>query len=142
MARIRLKIKTNKIVEKKKLEQIGKYLVENMKKELKFEIGKPTKLTEAIKYRLEKNKVIVYTDNEILTFIEKGTKSHIIRPKKAQALSFRAGNSGTYKNGGKFQFGDRIFAKEVHHPGTDPRPFFSRTFFKSKPVIEKVLNMK
>jgi hypothetical protein len=45
--------------------------------------------------------------------VHDGTRPHIIRPKRAQALRFRIG-------------GRVVFAKVVHHPGTRPRPFLDK----------------
>ncbi|QNL30149.1 tail assembly chaperone [Gordonia phage Mariokart] len=42
--------------------------------------------------------------------VEKGTRPHVIRARNADALHFKVG-------------GRDIFAREVHHPGTRPRPF-------------------
>lgn len=42
-----------------------------------------------------------------------GTRPHIIRPKKAQALRFTVA-------------GHTVFAKVVHHPGTKPNPYLTR----------------
>lgn len=44
-------------------------------------------------------------------FLEEGTRAHIIKPKKASCLRFYGKN------------GKPVFAKKVHHPGTDPSPF-------------------
>lgn len=48
-------------------------------------------------------------------YVEFGTIPHIIRPVNAKALKFKVD-------------GKTIFAKEVHHPGTDPQPFIRPTF--------------
>ena len=141
MVKLHLKIKIEKGAEEK-LHKIGRFLVERMKKTLVMNIGKPTKLTESIKYRVENNTVIIYTDNEILTFIEEGTKPHKIRPKNKKLLVFEANKRGTRKDGSKFVYGDLIFAKVVNHPGTDPKPFFSSVFFESEGVIKQFLNEK
>lgn len=45
--------------------------------------------------------------------VNDGTRPHIIRPRRAQALRFRMG-------------GRIVFAKLVHHPGTRARPFLDR----------------
>lgn len=42
--------------------------------------------------------------------VELGTRPHVIRARNADALHFQMG-------------GRDIFAREVHHPGTRPRPF-------------------
>lgn len=58
--------------------------------------------------------------------VHDGTRPHMIRP--------RAGRSGRPKRGGgtkptylRFEIGGRVvYAREVRHPGTDPRPFLDR----------------
>lgn len=53
-------------------------------------------------------------------FVVKGTKKHIIRPKK---------------KGGVLVFnsrGTKVFAKIVHHPGTKPNDFMSRALREAK----------
>ncbi len=55
----------------------------------------------------------VYTigsDVEYAPYVNDGTRPHIIRPKRAQALRFVIG-------------GRVVFARVVHHPGTKARPF-------------------
>lgn len=42
--------------------------------------------------------------------VHEGTRPHVIRPRRAKALAFDIG-------------GRKVFATEVHHPGTRPRPF-------------------
>jgi hypothetical protein len=45
-------------------------------------------------------------------FLEKGTRPHIIRARRAAALRFEMG-------------GRVVFARSVHHPGTRARPFLT-----------------
>jgi len=141
MVKLHMKIKVNNSVEKK-LDQIGKVVTDRMKLLLEGNVGHSTPLSDSIKYRVEKNKVIIYTDNKILTYLEEGTKPHKIRAKNGKSLAFRAQNSGKRKDGSKFSFGDKMLVKEVNHPGTDPKPFFSPGFFLSKHDIEAILKGK
>lgn len=46
-------------------------------------------------------------------FVVKGTRPHIIRPVRARALRFTVG-------------GRVVYAKIVHHPGTEPNDFLTR----------------
>jgi len=142
MVKLHFNIKINQKAASEKLDKIGKYLVLKMQQELEAVVGKKTKFTENVKYKIEKNKVIIYTDNEILTYIEEGTEPHIIRPKNKKALAFQAGHNYKTKQGQQVVAGDNVVLKQVKHPGTDPKPFFSPVFFKSKPIIEKFLNEK
>lgn len=134
---LKFKFKVNEKVAQDKLNMIGKAVSMKMQTALRAAVG-TTKLTQEIKYKVEDNRVIIYTENKILTYIEKGTKPHIIRPKNKKALAWQKGTGAGSLKG----FGDMVFAKEVHHPGTDPRPFFSSGFFASKPLIQKILGNK
>jgi hypothetical protein len=53
--------------------------------------------------------------------IEKGSRPHIIKPKKAKVLAW----GGNRRLSGKLRKGSRAtnFATIVHHPGTKPYPF-------------------
>lgn len=55
----------------------------------------------------------VGSDVEYAEMVHDGTRPHIIRPVRAQALRFRMG-------------GRLVFAKVIHHPGTRARPFLDR----------------
>lgn len=66
------------------------------------------------------------TQSNIMVWVDDGTKPHIIRPKKAGFLAFQTGFIAKTKpsqimSGPGANFGLTAFAKEVHHPGTDPR---------------------
>jgi hypothetical protein len=87
------------------------------------------KFEKMIEVKKDRQEIFVGTDNKIYRFVDKGTKRHKIRPKKAGGtLAFPSmfipktspgkmvasfGQSG----------GDTLFAKEVNHPGTKPRKF-------------------
>lgn len=55
---------------------------------------------------------IVVCDHPAASFVLRGTKQHVIRPRKGKFLVF------TPKGGGK-----KVFARVVHHPGTKPNNF-------------------
>lgn len=63
-------------------------------------------------------------------YLEYGTKPHIIRPKNKKTLRFPAAGVSTTL-GGRVRTGEVrrlgkgafVFAGEVHHPGTKPKPF-------------------
>lgn len=76
--------------------------------------------------------ILVGTDDEIYGYVDEGTKPHIIKPKRARALSFQWGGKGSYmaktKPGviGSQPGGPRgpmVSFKQVHHPGTKARGF-------------------
>jgi hypothetical protein len=56
-------------------------------------------------------------------FVEYGTRPHIIRPRNGKFLRFPANGRSARLTGSVRRGGDAVFAREVHHPGTKPRPF-------------------
>ena len=60
-----------------------------------------------------RSKFTIGSDVEYAAFVNDGTRPHIIRPRRAQALRFVIG-------------GRVVFAKVVHHPGTRARPFLDK----------------
>lgn len=72
--------------------------------------------------------MIAGTDDRIYSFVNFGTKPHIIRPRRAKALAFfskyRAKTQpGSLKSGPGGASGNRVFAKFVNHPGFKGRRF-------------------
>lgn len=67
-------------------------------------------------------------NKQIWQWVTGGTKPHIIRAKNAPMLAFQLGYvphtspGGGYGGAGRAT-GPWAFAKEVHHPGTEPREF-------------------
>lgn len=58
------------------------------------------------------------------TFLEEGTRPHVIRPRRAKALRFLN------------PAGDVIFAKVVHHPGTRAQPWLEPAIANSADDFE------
>lgn len=78
--------------------------------------------------------LIVGTTDEIYGYVDRGTKPHIIRPKKAKVLAFPGGKYhaktkprfiGSMPGGSS---GATVFSQEVHHPGTKARKFTEELF--------------
>lgn len=57
--------------------------------------------------------VRVTADVNYATFVENGTRPHVIRPRRAQVLKFKVG-------------GRTVYAKVVHHPGTKGVHFMAK----------------
>ena len=79
----------------------------------------------------------ISTKNDVYSYVNEGTRAHVIRPRMASRLvffrtGFRAKTSpGVIGSGsGRRASRDLTFAKEVHHPGTKARNF-------SKQIKEK-----
>jgi hypothetical protein len=133
-----------KKVHKEQLERIGKLVAEKWKLIMLGYMGKDeSPLTDTIKYTVTNSGVSIYSDNDIVLYLEKGTRPHIIRPKKpGGSLAFRTKESGTRKDGSRYSHGDTIYTKEVHHPGFEPRPAASEALFLSQNEIKKILSEK
>ena len=56
------------------------------------------------------------------TAVERGTRPHSIVPKRAKALRFAPGGSGTL-SGRPRSGGAVVFARKVRHPGSKAQPF-------------------
>lgn len=56
-------------------------------------------------------------------FVERGTRPHIIRPRNTKALRFAASAAGQRLSGSARRGAAVIFARVVHHPGTQAQPF-------------------
>jgi len=85
-------------------------------------------------FRPKKVTASVTTKDLRWLWTDKGTKPHIIKPKRAKVLAFPSGfapkskpNSLRAREG--FSGGPTVFSKGVKHPGTKPRNF--------TPLIEK-----
>lgn len=68
------------------------------------------------------------TDNRIYGYVTRGTRAHIIRPRRAKMLAFRVGyrakttprTLGSRRGGAS---GAQVYAQLVLHPGTEARQF-------------------
>jgi hypothetical protein len=90
--------------------------------------------------------VQVTTDNKVYGYVDAGTRPHIIKPKKrGNVLAFAGGKYraktkprviGSTSGGAS---GAKVFAKEVHHPGTDAREFTETIAKKWKPELQRVV---
>lgn len=76
---------------------------------------------------------------EIYGYVDQGTRPHLITPKNGPFLSFHTGYSpktlakpARTVGGGGTSSGPRVFAKVVHHPGSEAREF-------SKTIAEDIL---
>lgn len=86
---------------------------------------------------------------EIYTYVDQGTKPHLIVPVHAKLLKFRTGyQPKTLPNparvviqpaGGKAT-GSQVFAKLVHHPGSEPRGFSKAIAGDLQPDFSRVID--
>lgn len=84
--------------------------------------SKKPKFTVSIEQNGDDYIVTASTDSEIYGYVDLGTRSHIIRPKRSRYLRFQSGyrskgRTGVIGSQAGGSFGDAVFAKEVHHPG-------------------------
>lgn len=82
---------------------------------------------------------------EIWSMLDKGTEAHTIRAKNAEFLAFssdykaktRPGEFASFAGGSS---GETVFAKEVQHPGTEPRDWSVDLAAKYKPRFYELSN--
>jgi len=87
--------------------------------------------------------ILVATDNEVYGYVDRGTKEHLIQPKKPDGvLAFKSRyrpktipNMIGSRSGGSS--GDTVFAKWVIHPGTKARNFSKVISKKWKPIYKR-----
>lgn len=89
-----------------------------------------------------KLKAEVYTQHAIYTYVVRGTKAHVITPKRAPVLRFQPGftpktfprriSSSRGSRSGNF-----VAAKKVFHPGTEARDFDIVIAEQLQPVLVK-----
>lgn len=121
----------NKVFEdylKERLKLVGKLVVDKANEILirQSNYGHDSKHFHTLKYKVEGLDVVIYSGDEVLGYIEHGTKPHIIEPNKKKSLKFNVE-------------GNEHFSKKVHHPGTDPRPFLSQAIFVSRDEIIRIM---
>lgn len=77
----------------------------------------PGHMGDFVQWRVEEGpkglQGVITCDHPAVIFVLKGTRPHLIRPRRAKALRFDVG-------------GTTVFAKLVHHPGTRPNDFMAR----------------
>lgn len=86
-------------------------------------------------------------DKAIWTYVDQGTKPHVILPRNAPRLRFRTGyNPKTLASpartvsGGGMATGPTVFAKKVNHPGTEAREFTKTIAEDIKPGFRKEID--
>lgn len=125
------------------LSKIAQQELEKEAKTIQRELGYPTKtwkrkVTFEIDHATDKQ-VQVSTDDKVYEYLDKGTKPHIIRPKRAKRLHFFAsGFVAKTRVGilnaraGRKATKDETFAQEVHHPGIRARKWSKLVRERSK----------
>ncbi|WP_326597126.1 hypothetical protein [Streptomyces sp. NBC_01803] len=77
----------------------------------------PGRMGAFVSWRVEEGPTgltgIIVCDHPATRYVLDGTRPHVIRPRRRQALRFEVG-------------GRTVFAAYVRHPGTRPNPFLTR----------------
>jgi HK97 gp10 family phage protein len=157
---IRMKKRLEDIISREKLakflEESAKFVFAEVRERAPVRTGR---LRESITLvKVSDLHYVVGSSLEYAVFVEKGTRPHIIRPKRARALRFTVGGQTVFaarvvqpSRGGlvitpkrrralKFEIPQRvIFAKKVEHPGTAPQSFFLRALQKYRAQWKKIL---
>ena len=102
----------------------------------------PWKTSVQFTIRTQGESRIVSTESKVYKYVTLGTAPHVIRPKTAKVLRFKAGytaatSPGSLQTGSGRADGEEMFRREVNHPGIKPRRFeklvaekFQKTFAK------------
>jgi HK97 gp10 family phage protein len=88
------------------------YLKSEMEARVPVKTGR---LRQSIQVRPSGKTVVIGPDTEYAGFVEFGTGPHVIKAKKAKALSFYIG-------------GQQVIVKQVNHPGSKAKPFVRPAF--------------
>jgi phage gpG-like protein len=75
------------------------------------------RLRASLKMTESGDTVTISTNVAYAEYVHDGTRPHVIRPNRRQALRFVVG-------------GRVVYAKVVHHPGTRARPFLTRALME------------
>ncbi len=98
---------------KKSLERVAAHVTREAQR--RAPVGKHKgggNLRQSIKYApLGQSAFIVQVNAKYGIYVEKGTKPHVIVPRRKKALAFTVG-------------GKKVVTKRVNHPGTKAQPFF------------------
>ena len=79
-------------------------------------------LASQISSVVEKDSAAIYAKAPYSAYVEFGTRPHLILPKRARALRFEVD-------------GEVVFARRVHHPGTQPQPFLFPAVYEAIPEL-------
>ena len=93
-------------------DKLADYAVKTMKEKAPKRTGKLRKSIRKVRRGFE---AYVFPTVPYAIFVEYGTRPHLIRPVRAQALRFET------------RTGKIVFTRLVRHPGTKPRPFIRET---------------
>ena len=124
---VRMKKRLEDIISREKLskflEESAKFVFAEARERAPVRTGK---LRESISLvKVNDLHYVVGSPLDYAVFVERGTRPHIIKPKRARALRFEVG-------------GEVVFARLVRHPGTKPNPFFARALQKYRTVLKKI----
>ena len=83
-------------------------------------------------------------NKQIYKWVTDGTKAHVIKARNAPALAFQLGYKPKTRPVGQYggmgvATGKRVYAQEVHHPGTKPREFERAIKEDEKAWVNKTL---
>lgn len=89
--------------------------------------------------------VFAGTNDDIYRYVDEGTKAHDIKPKRSKYLRFgsgyktktRVGVIGSQAGG---SFGDSVFSRGVHHPGSKARGFTILVARRRQKTIEQEID--
>jgi HK97 gp10 family phage protein len=124
---VRMKKRLEEVISREKLskflEESAKFVFAEARERAPVRTGKLRESISLIK--VNDLHYVVGSPLEYAVYVERGTRPHIIRPKRARALRFVVG-------------GETVFARLVRHPGTKPHPFFTHALQKYRTVWKRI----
>jgi len=124
---VRMKKRLEEVISREKLskflEESAKFVFAEARERAPVRTGRLRESISLIK--VNDLHYVVGSPLEYAVYVERGTRPHIIRPKRARALRFVVG-------------GETVFARLVRHPGTKPHPFFAHALQKYRAQWRKI----
>ena len=133
------------------LEETGKAMIRDFKRTVATWEHKPDFqiMGKVFKVGSRVVSITVGTDDEIYGYVSLGTRPHIIQPRSKPTLLFRQGYRAKTKPGRFLSkpggaYGDWVAAKEVRHPGNEPRGFeeLVRERHEKRGTLEKAIQSR
>ncbi len=87
--------------------------------------------------------IVVETD-QLYRYVDLGTRPHVILPRHAPMLHFLSDYQpktvpGVLGSGSGGAYGEDVFARRVHHPGTEARGFTKRIFAEAREWSQRMI---
>lgn len=127
--------------------ETSKEMLKDYRETVKTWKRKPKFTASAPRFERGNYVIAVGTDDRIYGYVDKGTKRHRIRPRRARFLRFQSGYTAKTiplairsRSGGAS--GATVFSRGVMHPGTEARKFSEVIAIRAHARFEKALKKR